>query len=283
MSTGRILLASWVAILGWVSVARAEPPVQDIFIPCFHSPIVDTTLLAGTRRTAPVNLFAAQQAGQLQIRYQPRNERSAHVQIRNLSNQALTVQLPDVFAARPVLAQFNPFQRGANNNSGSNNAQQAVGGPFNLGNNRNGGNSNQRVPNIFNQFNIAPEGLVQFDVQSVCLEQGQPTPTPGSRYEMLPIDELLSEPTVIRDVLIELRDQKISHKVAQAAAWHASELSGHMSWKKLTELKGELTMIGRHPYFAPNELKQARELVEKLELAKAKEAEKKYEPSSKGK
>ncbi|MBL8826498.1 MAG: hypothetical protein JNM18_05895 [Planctomycetaceae bacterium] len=267
MSAGRILLAVCVASVGWLNTANAETSRFGVLMPCIHCVHSEPTLLASSRQpsTGPVNLFTAQQAGQLQIRYQPRNERSAHVQIRNLTNQALTVRLPSVFAARPVLAQQHPFfnmQASSNNSSRS---QQSVAGPFgNNSNNNSGGGGNN---NVFGSgiFHVAPEGLVQFDVQSVCLEQGLPTPTPGSRYEMVAIEEVLSEPATITEVLTQLRDKQISPKVAQAAAWHASELSGYPSWQKLAEIKGELTTIGRHPYFAPNELKQARALLERIE------------------
>lgn len=214
---------------------------------------------------AVVELFPAIDAGQLQVRYQPRNERSAHVQIRNVSSQPLTVRLPEVFAARPVLAQQG-FPFGNNSNNSSSNAPQSVAGPFSVNSNR-GGNNNQ-IPNIFNQFNIAPEALVQFDVQSVCLEYGHPTPSIGMRYELTPLSAVVEEPEILTGVLLDLREQKITHKSAQAAAWHASELSGHMSWQKLAELKGDLTTTGRHPYFSPNELKQARTIVERLETAR---------------
>ncbi len=270
MSPGRMWLAVCVASVGWLNGANAEPPRFSVLMPCIHGIYSEAPLLAGTPRpTGPVNLFAAQQAGQLQIRYQPRNERSAHVQIRNLTNQPLTVRLPTVFAARPVLAQQHPFFN-MQASSSSSQSQQSVAGPFGNNNGTNGRGNNALGSGV---FQIAPEGLVQFDVQSVCLEQGQPTPTPGSRYEMVAIDEVLREPAVVTEVLIQLRNKQISPKVAQAAAWHASELSGYLSWQKLAAIKGDLTTIGRHPYFAPNELKEARMLLEKLESAKLKDAD----------
>ena len=57
--------------------------------------------LAGATPESPVavELFAAVDDGALQVRYLPRNERSAHVQIRNVSSRPLTVRLPSVMTA----------------------------------------------------------------------------------------------------------------------------------------------------------------------------------------
>jgi len=249
MSAVRLLAAAMGLYLTAVSWALAAPPI--------------TLRDRGTAsELSPVELFDGIESGQLQVTYRPRSERSAHVQIRNVSDQPLNVRLPDTFGARPILAQFFP----STSSSSSQQQPQSVGGPFS---NRtsfqgNGGGNNQNG-NFFNQFNIAPERHVSFDVQTVCLDHGSPTPTTGMRYELVPLDTVLIDAEPIRQTLIEMRDGKLTQREAQAAAWHLSERSGNLTWDKLGKIKGQQTTTGWHPFFSPRDLTRAKEAVARVQ------------------
>ena len=53
-----------------------------------------------------VELFKAIDAQQLAVQFVPNNAEVAHIIVTNITKKPLGVQLPTVFAARPVLAQF---------------------------------------------------------------------------------------------------------------------------------------------------------------------------------
>ena len=53
-----------------------------------------------------VELFAAMEAGDIEVRYIPRDAREANVMIRNNTDRPLRIEMPEAFAGVPVLAQF---------------------------------------------------------------------------------------------------------------------------------------------------------------------------------
>ena len=126
-----------------------------------------------------IDLFDAIEAGQLEVRFIPKNDKEARVRIKNKSKKPLTVRLPDAFGARPVLAQvagFNFGQVPGGANGGANGGSQNLGGAF--GQN---GNPGGRA----NFFNVPAEKIADLRVPCVCLEYGKPTPRAAIPYELV--------------------------------------------------------------------------------------------------
>ena len=76
-----------------------------------------------------VELFAAMQAKEIDVKFIPKDDHEARVIIKNNTKQPLTVRLPEAFAGVPVLAQRAP---GGQNNS-MNNMNQGMGGGMGMG------------------------------------------------------------------------------------------------------------------------------------------------------
>ncbi len=269
-----------------VSQGRGAPPI--------------TQLRAPNAALETVELFAAMSAGQLNVRYIPDDEKQARVLFENTTGAALNVQLPEYFAAVPILAQFNgPIfnPRGGQPPQQTNSAMQSVTGPFSglPGPNGPGQNNQNQGNNFFQQFNIPVEGLepsqmanrrsggtgfivsfcfsipaeriVELRVGSFCLEQGKDNPRPSTTYKLVPLEQLIENADTMKYVMREWAAGKCTQATAQAAVWHLSPLSDTLSWNELAQIPGELTTLGRRPYFTRGELVQARQVVERADTA----------------
>src|SRR5687768_9988684 len=76
---------------------------------------------------ASVEMFAAMEEGQIEVKIIAKDSTEANVLIKNKSGKPLNVQLPEAFAAVPVLAQFGGQQGGGQQGGGGN---QGGGGGF---------------------------------------------------------------------------------------------------------------------------------------------------------
>jgi hypothetical protein len=208
---------------------------------------------ANSLAAEPVELFAAAKAGDLEVRFIPRDDAHARLILKNNTAQPISVKLPEVFAASPVLAQQlnagNGFFGGqfgqsqnSNNNSGS---AQTVGASGNRGISANNG-----------IFSIPPEKTVTVRLATVCLEYGKPTPKPSMQYAIRPIEEVSSEPELY-SVLKQLGTEDPDQRVIQAAAWH---YANDMSWEKLAGIRNHHLNGISEPFFARRELDRAKRL-----------------------
>ena len=159
---------------------------------------------------------------QLAVQIVPNNAEVAHIFVTNLTKKPLAVQLPTVFAAKPVLAQFQipggGGQQGNQNNTGflQNGGQtpqilagtrgQMSGGGSNIG----GG-----------PFNVPPGKVVDVRVPVMCLQYGNPDPRPDIPYQLVTLDSVLQKPE-LKMMLEEFAAGKFDQPVAQLAAWHFS-------------------------------------------------------------
>jgi len=86
------------------------------------------------------DLFAALKAGDVEARVVARDQHHVRVFLKNPSKRPLSVKLPDVLAARPILAQGFFGQQGNgqgfNSTTSSQQPAQAVGGPMSTGSSR---------------------------------------------------------------------------------------------------------------------------------------------------
>ena len=224
-----------------------------------------------------VDFFAAIDEGQLEVKVIPRDSKQCSLLIKNLSEVALNVAMPDALAAIPALAQFgnnpmgnnqvgnNPF---ANANRGAP-QQLGVGNPFgNRGNmninNGNPGQLNQPMQGrrdgrpILAPFNVAPEKVARLTLPAVCLEHGKKEPRPSMAYTVKPIDAA-TQTTQAHEICRMLGRGQLDQRVAQAAAWH---LVNDLGWEEMAAKRVRILGYGHRPFFAAEELTQAKDAVD---------------------
>lgn len=210
-----------------------------------------------------LDLFEARDAGNLEIKVVVSDAERATIVLHNLLNEALSVKLPDVVAARPILAQFGgPF--GGRNNLGGGQPPQAVGGPTANGANA-GPNVNAPNFNFFqggnvgnNLFNIAPEAVRTISIRCFCLEQGKPDPRSAVTYELVPLAEVNDDPR-LPWLLSAATDRNLDRDVVQAAVWHAAN---GKSWDELAGMSQMIAGNVERPVFDVHRLRKAKALVE---------------------
>jgi hypothetical protein len=190
-----------------------------------------------------VNLFAAQEAGDIDVQLIPKNAKEANVIIKNNTKKPLAIKLPEAFAGVPVLAQFGG-QQGGFGGGGLGGGNQGIGGG--LGGGQQGG-----------IFNIGAEKLGKMKVPVVCLEHGKTDPNPRVKYEMKPIESLSDDPRVAA-VVTMLGTGELSQQTAQAAAWHYTD---DMSFEELARKIGVKHLNGSvEPFFHPSQVAGAMRL-----------------------
>jgi len=174
------------------------------------------------QKIASVDLFEAVNDGKIEVKLVVKNGEEARIITRNKTEQPLTIEIPEAFAAVPVLAQ----------NQG--------GGGGGLGN-----------------FNVPPEKVVKRDVGFVCLEHGKPNPRSTMQYEIKPIEKITTDERVV-EVVRQFGAGHLKHASAQAAVWH---LANHMSWQELASKQRRNVYGKSNPYFSTTSLQQAARIV----------------------
>jgi hypothetical protein len=216
-------------------------------------------------------MFAAMKSGDLDVKFIPKNDREAKVIIKNNTKQPLNVRLPDAFAGVPILAQARAGAAGGVGNN-QNNVNQGVGGG--MGGGMMGGGMMGGMGGGMGMFNIAPEKVAQFKVDTVCLEHGKRDPRASVPYEIRPIESFCTKPGVA-DLLTLLGQGKVGQRSAQVAAWH---LANGMSFDQLAAKRIEHITGDSEPYFSPDELQGGIRATGVASAAAA--ARKQTEPSS---
>lgn len=197
-----------------------------------------------------VELFAAMNAGQLGVKFVPHDSTEARVLFENKTKRPLRVQLPEAFAASPVLAQFGGGVAGGGQAAGvaAGGGAQSVGGGF-------GGPGGVGAGGGF--FNVPPEKVRKLTVPLVCLEHGKKEPRAAIPYQIKPLEEFSSDP-VLRQLLTAIGKGDVNQRAAQAAAWH---LTDALSWQQLAAKQIERLAGPNEPYFTAEELRAATGLV----------------------
>lgn len=211
---------------------------------------------------ATVGLLEAVKSGAVEAKVVARDAHHLRVFLRNPGKTPLTVELPPVLAARPVLAQQNFFNPGGQQNgfdftgrgSSGGTQTQAVSGPSPFGISANASNNNQGA----NIFAIPPESTRQLRVATVCVEHGKPNPRSTVKYELARPEDVGVGPELAA-VLAESRDGGVDRDVLQAAAWH---LANAKSWDELRDMSRMAAVNARAPLFTSPELAAARRLVD---------------------
>lgn len=228
--------------------------------------ITATALGAEPAEQSPAghDLFQAIQDGKVEAKVIARDPNHVRVFLKNPAKNPVSVKLPDVLAARPILAQgfFNGGGGGGGqgfgfNNSSSSSMQvpQAVGGATPGTSARSGGTV----------FNIPPESVREMRLETVCLEHGKPNPKSSVTYELAKLEDVCKEPAV-ESLLIRYGRGDLDRDVVQAAAWN---LANGLAWRDLQSMTEPVAGNAVKPVYSSDQLSAARRLAEaaKQEIA----------------
>lgn len=189
-----------------------------------------------------MDLFQAIAAGQVEARVVANTQLRTKVLLKNATNRPLSVKLPPVLAAEPILAQnFFDFP-----------AQQNDPGPQPLGlpiQQQNGG-----LPGI---FNIPPQQVRKVVCRGVCLEHDAPAPRSSIAYRLRPAADLVRSAGAL-ELLRRAAGSPLPQEALQAAVWH---LENGLTWEQLERKRRQVLGQPSRPYFTAHQLREARRLV----------------------
>ncbi len=231
-----------------------------------------------------VEMFAAIQAGDIQVKAVPKDSTGGVLIIKNLSKKPLSIRLPDAFAGVPVAAQFGGGgfgggQGGGFGGGGGGGNQSFGGGGLGGGGGGLGGGGGGGFGNPFMNVPAGKEQKIKF--AAVCLEHGKNDPNPVVPYDIKPLESYTTKTEVVELVKMMGRDINANQqRIVQAAVWH---VENGMSWEELAAKVGVVHLDGRkEPYFVISQLEQAAVLVSEAER-RAEEQKKNAPETSTGK
>ena len=260
-----------------MSAARLTAVCMAVFLAAGSSPIrADGPIRKPSfdPQAERVELFEGVEREQLSVRVSARDAFQSSVFITNVTDQPLTVALPEGVVAVHVLKQFAPPGGviGANNGFGfGNNAQQgqgqgqgaaqSVGGNmFGLGQGNNVGAN--AIGNQFpgGLFSIPPEKTVQVGLATACLDHGRPEPLPRMTYVLRRVEDHTDDP-VLQELIRGFDPERDDRLAFQAAVWHRSSELGWPELAAKTNKRGPL----RIRYFTDGQIDKAKALVSAAE------------------
>ncbi len=207
-----------------------------------------------------VDLFDAMDAGQIDVKFIPKNSTQANVTITNKTKKALNVKLPAAFAAAPVFAQMGGGLGGGGGRMGGGMGGmggQMMGGGMGggmMGGGMGGGMMGGMGGGMGGgMFNVPAEKVGKFKLTCVCLEHGKAEPRPAIPYRIMRISDAKVKEGV-RELCALVGSGKIDQRAAQAAAWY---LNNGMSWDALAAKRIENVVGPSDPYFSEEQLRSA--------------------------
>ncbi|HVU90310.1 MAG TPA: hypothetical protein VHD36_23470 [Pirellulales bacterium] len=210
-----------------------------------------------------VDLFDAIDAGQIDVKFIPKDSSQANVTITNKTKKPLNVKLPAAFAAAPVLAQLGGGLGGGGARPGMG-GQMMGGGMGGMGGGMGGGMMGGMGGMGGGMFNVPAEKVGKFKVTCVCLEHGKPEPRPAMAYRIMRISDAKVKEGV-RELCALVGAGKIDQRAAQAAAWY---LNSGMNWDALAAKRIENVVGPSEPYFSEEQLRSAMSIAnESMKLA----------------
>ena len=229
-----------------------------------------------------VDLFDAVDAKQVTVKLVPKDALGGTVLIENKTDKPLTVKIPDAVAGVAINSQFGGMGGGGMGGGGmggggmggggmGGGGQQAMGGGMGGGGMGGGGMGGGGMGGGGmgggGFFSIPAEKVVSLQFNSVCLEHGKQEPSPSSRYTLVPISRLSTDP-VLHQLLAKVGTGKVDQQSAQAAAWH---LTNKMSFQELAaKMEEHLGDTNPSPYFTREQLLGAQQLLSQA-MVKAEE------------
>jgi hypothetical protein len=238
---------------------------------------------AAEDKAVEVELFAAMEAGDVEVKLIPKDAKQGNVLITNKTDKPLKIQLPEAFAGVPALAQFGGGGFGGGGMGG-----MGGGGMGGMGMGGMGGGGNQGLGGGMGGmggmggggmggmggggfggggfgggfFNLAPEKTGKIKVTTVCLEHGKNDPNPRIPYKIVPLDKFNNDPKVY-EVCAMLGRGEIDQASAQAAAWHFTD---EMSFQELVAKIGVKHLNGStEPFFAPQNVLRAVQIAQEAQ------------------
>jgi hypothetical protein len=204
----------------------------------------------------------------LDVRVIAKDEKGGNVLIENKSDKPLTVELPDAIVGVQVLPQAiggvgsGGLGTGSSGLGGGQGGQQqsfggGLGGGGFGGGGFGGGGLGGGGFGGGGFFSIQPGQIVRVPYKSVCLEYGKKEPHPRVEYKLVAVDQYTDKPE-LQELIRLVGTGKIEQQSAQAAAWH---LANDMSWPQLARLKFDNVAAADTPFFSPQQLLGAQELV----------------------
>ncbi len=214
---------------------------------------------ATTAKADNVEMFAAIERGDIEVKLVVKDDTEANVLIKNKTKRPLNVGLPEAFAGVPVFAQLGAGLGNNNNDGDDNNQNQAVGGGMMGGH---GGRHDGR-----HGIQCCARESWQIEGRMRLPGARQKDPNPRVQYEIKKIDDFTKDAKV-HEVLKMLASGKVPQRIAQAATWH---FANDMSWDQLAAKKVNRLGVPDTAYFTQSELRAALQVsmaAEKLADAK---------------
>lgn len=201
-----------------------------------------------------VEMFAAMDAGQIEVKIIPKDSTEAKLFIKNKTKEPLNVKLPEAFVG--VLAQALGGGGGLGGPGGGlgGGGNQGFGGGGGLGGPGGGGGFFQNIP---------AEKVGEVKLPIVCLEHGKRDPNPRVKYEIKPVEAVSTDPQ-LKSLLTLMGSGQYSQEAAQAAAWH---VASKMSWETLAAKKINAIVGPDRPYFSRQTLIAALHMFKTAEAA----------------
>ncbi len=213
----------------------------------------------------PVEFFAAIDAGQIEAKLIPKNAFGGTVLIENKTDKPLNVKVPEAAVGVPMNFQFGGgggqqggFGGGQQGGQGGGQQQQQGGGMGGGQQGGFGGGGGQQGGGGGGFFSVPPERVISLPFNSICLEHGKPEPTPSSRYKLVPVSQVSTDP-VLYELLTVVGTGKVDSQAAQAAGWHLTDKMSfqQLAAKAMTHLGGQAPT----PYFSQAQLQGAQQLL----------------------
>jgi hypothetical protein len=218
-----------------------------------------------------VPLFEGINGGSLNVKLVAQDSFNGSLFIENRSQKPLTVEMPEAFVGVQVLRQFGGGAAGGRGAAGgAAGGAQTMGGGMGGGMGGMGGGMGGMGGGMGGgMFSVPPERTAKVSYHSVCLEHGKNDPDPTVNYKIVPVEEFTKDDQLTA-LLTLVGSKAIDPQVAQAAAWH---LSNKMSWEELANKRSNEIGESDLPYFSPQALGMAEQLVTNARILAHEKAE----------
>jgi hypothetical protein len=178
--------------------------------------------------TDGVCLYDAMEAEQVEVRCIAVNGAKSNISISNLTNEVLSIRLPDALVAVPAARADEDSSEAKLGRRGSSKIEcQAVGGSFvsNGRSSRSVGEGNSAL------LKLAPKKTRKLAATTVGLEFGKAVPNARVEYKLVRPESKLDDPRLM-ELFRQLGNNQVKPFVGQAIAWH---LTDDMSWNELSQ------------------------------------------------
>ena len=210
---------------------------------------------------ARIGLFEGIEEEVLSAQMIAKDEFGGNILIENLTDEPLTVELPEALVGVQVLPQgfggddFGGGGFGDDGGGGGGGQNQSVGGggggQFGGGGGQFGGGGGGGF------FSIPAERVVRMPYNSVCLEHGKTDPHPRVQYRLVPVEEY-TDNVQLQEVIKLVASGRLDQQSAQAAAWH---IANDMTWQQLAAKRYNRIGAPDTPFFSRAQLVSAQEIV----------------------